>query len=169
MNGNIENSNLVRDKIIFKTILNSYRIHLQHARKSFINNLLNNCGNNQQKLFHTVNRLASKTQENTLPKGDNQELSENFCRYFYDKIDKIQKDLEGYDNFTPNSSNAHVLSNFMIVDYIYVVKTVRNTKSTTYFMDSCPARMIKEKLNILLSILLRIINHSFNSGSVPEE
>ena len=37
------------------------------------------------------------------------------------------------------------------------------------FMDPCLARMIKEKLNILLPILLRIINHSLNSGSVPEE
>ena len=42
------NSNLASDKIIFKTILSSYRIHLQHSRKSYINNLSNNCGNNQQ-------------------------------------------------------------------------------------------------------------------------
>ena len=57
----------------------------------------------------------------------------------------------------------------MIVDYIDVVETVRNTKSTTCFADPSPARMIKEKLNIFLPILLRIIIHSLNSGSVPEE
>ena len=57
----------------------------------------------------------------------------------------------------------------MSMDYIDVIETVRNTKSTTRFMDLCPARMIKEKLNVLLPILLRIINHSLNSGSVPEE
>ena len=134
-------SNLASDKIIFKTIFNSYRIHLWHARKSYINNVFKDCGNNQRKLFHTLNRLVSKKQENTLPEGDNQELSENFCRFFFDKIDKIQKDLEGYDNFTPNSSNAHLLSNFMSVDYIDAVEIVRNTKSTC-FTDPCPARMI---------------------------
>ena len=37
------------------------------------------------------------------------------------------------------------------------------------FTDPCPARMIKEKLNILLPVLLRIINHSLNSDSGPEE
>ena len=57
----------------------------------------------------------------------------------------------------------------MSVDYIDVVKTVRNTKWTTCFIDPCSARMIKEKLNVLLPILLRIINHNLNSGSVPEE
>ena len=36
-------------------------------------------------------------------------------------------------------------------------------------MDPPPARMIKYKLNILLPILLRIINHSLSSGSVPDE
>ena len=54
--------------------------------------------------------LASKQQENTLPEGDSQELSQNFCRFFYDKIDKIQKDLEGYNNLTPDSSDEHELS-----------------------------------------------------------
>ena len=108
------------------------------CKENYINNLFNDWGNNQQKLFHTLNRVVCKKQENTLPEGDNQELSENFCRFYYDKIDKIQKDLEGYDNFTPNSSNEHVLSNFMSVDYIDVVKTVRNTKSTICFTDlSC--------------------------------
>ena len=57
----------------------------------------------------------------------------------------------------------------MSVDYIDVVKTVRNTKSTTCFTDPCPERMIKEKLKIILLILLRMINHSLNSDSVPEE
>ena len=56
----------------------------------------------------------------------------------------------------------------MSVNCIDVVESVRNTKSTTCFTDPCPARMIKEKLNILLPIPLRIINHSLNSGSVPE-
>ena len=84
-----------------------------------------------------------------LPKGDNQELSGNFYRFFCDKIDKIQKDLEGYDNFMPNSSNAHVLSNFKSMDYIDVVKIIRNMKSTICFTYPCPARMIKEMLNIL--------------------
>ena len=56
----------------------------------------------------------------------------------------------------------------MKVGYINVVETVRNTKSTTCFMDPCPAKMIK-KLNILLPIILRIINHSLNSGSVPKQ
>ena len=81
------NSKLASDKIILKTILNSYRQHLQHARKSLINNLFNDCGNNKEKLFYRLNRLVSKEQENTVPEGDNQELSENFCRFFYDKID----------------------------------------------------------------------------------
>ena len=85
------NSNLASNEIIFKTILNSYRKQLQHARKSYINNLFNDWGYNQQKIFHTLNRLVSKKQENTLPEGDNQELSENFCRFFYDKKDKIQR------------------------------------------------------------------------------
>ena len=62
-----------------------------------------------------------------------------------------------------------MLSNFISVDYIDVVKIVRNTKSTMCFTDPSPARMIKEKLNILLPILLRIINYGLNSGSVPEE
>ena len=39
--------------------------------------LFNDCGNNQQILFHTLNRLVGKKQENTLPEGGNQELSEN--------------------------------------------------------------------------------------------
>ena len=121
------------------------------------------------KIISYNNRLVSKKQENTLPEGDNQELSEHFCRFFCDKRDKIQRYLKGYDNFTPNSLNAPVLSNFMSVDYIDVVETVRNIKSTTCFTDPCPARMVKEKLNILLPILLRIISHSLNSGSVPDE
>ena len=90
-----------------------------------------------------------------LPEVDNQELCENFCSFFYDKVDKIQRDLKGYDNFTANSSSAHVLSNFKSMDYIDVVEIIRNTKSTTCFTDCCPARIIKEKLNMLLPILLR--------------
>ena len=122
-----------------------------------------------KKIISFTNRLVSKKQENTLPEGDNQELSENICGFFYDKIYKIQKDLEGYNNFIPNASDEHELSNFMSVDYIDVAETVRNTKSTTCFRDPCPVRMIKERLNILLPILLRIIYHSLNSGSVSEE
>ena len=57
----------------------------------------------------------------------------------------------------------------MSVDYSDAVETVRNTKSTTCFTDPCSARMIKEKFNVLLPNLLRIINHSLNSGSLPEE
>ena len=84
-------SNLASDKIIFKTILHSHRIHLWHARKSYINDLFNDCRNNQRILFHTLNRSVSKMQENTLPEGDNQEISENFCRFFYDKIAKCKR------------------------------------------------------------------------------
>ena len=52
----------------------------------------------------------------------------------------------------------------MSLDYIDVVKTVKNTKPTACFTDPCPARMVKEKLNILLPILLGMINHSLNLG-----
>ena len=108
------------------------------CQESYINNLFNDRENNQWKLFHTLNRIVSKIRKTHYLERDDKVLSENFCRSFYDKIDKIQKDPEGYDNLTPNSSNAHVLSNFMSVDYIDAVKTVRNTKSTTCFTVPCP-------------------------------
>ena len=64
----------------------------------------------------------------------------------------MQKDLEGYDNFTPKSSNAHVLSNSKSNDYIDVIEIIRNTKSTTCFTDPCLARMIKVEYIITNSI-----------------
>ena len=60
------------------------------------------CGKDTQKLYALVNNLLGTRKENSLPSTDSpEELAENFTNFFFEKVEKIQQELNSYSKYVP--------------------------------------------------------------------
>ena len=81
------------------------------------------CSNDQKKVFNIANELMNNTKDSTLPtSGNPQELSEKFADFFTDKIAKIK---ESFDNksvsFGPSEADESptIQYNYQFIAFIH--------------------------------------------------
>ena len=118
-----------------------------------------------------IDKLLVNQNQQQLPRHDNDEvLSNNFAKFFEDKIDTIRS------NFTiinideiPPLLDTLCLDHFRparLYDEVYQLITSYGNKSCE--LDSIiPTWLIKECVNELLPLILPIINNSLSTGVFP--
>ena len=105
--------------------------------------------NNQATLFKVVNRLLHKGKSNALPASDtDKNLSEFFSKFFFDKVQKIRKDLDSIpkDNHVhpelPHQNLVHNLTSLDQVNMDTMKKVITSTPSKTCALDPIPTTLL---------------------------
>ena len=73
---------------------NKYNCQLHYSKQQSLSKRILDCKNNTKELFLLVNKPMGNTAQNPLPTNKtNEELTEDFARYFLPKIEKIRESL----------------------------------------------------------------------------
>ena len=90
----------------------------------------------------------------------------NMAKFFMNKIQKINDALKDHNMHSPEPKRVkQELTEFKPIDSIGLRKIILGSKPTTCQTDPIPSAFIKENLDMLLPVLLRIVNHSITMGS----
>ena len=120
------------------------------------------------KLFNIVVGLTGKKRSNPLPEGiTDSQLAADFATFFFKKIDKIRSDLENYPMFVPPTMDPAGFSQFTAINSDIVAKLAMKSKPATCDLDPLPTHLVKMYVDILSSVLCKIINTSFVEGVFP--
>ena len=88
------------------------------------------------------------------------------AKFFMNKIQKINDALKDHNMHNPEHKRVkQELTEFKPIDSIGLRKIILGSKPTTCQTDLIPSAFIKENLDMLLPVLLRIVNHSITTGS----
>jgi len=114
--------------------------------------------------------MTGRKAKNPLPENiENKELADKFADYFIEKIEKIRNDLEKYDKYVPEMTDAPTLDTFEIVTDEEVDKLLSKCNSKCCELDPIPTKIIKEHKEILIPVLKKIINLSLREGQfIPD-
>ena len=119
-------------------------------------------------LFSFVDTFLDRDKSLVLPPSDSlKETVENFNSYFEDKIRVIREKFE--DNLTEPTEhhyNGPVLSEFSPTSIEELADIIKSCEIKSSSVDSLPAELFKENLDVLLPVLTDIVNASLSSGSI---
>ncbi len=129
-------------------------------------------------IFKTMNTLLNKSMP-SLPSGlPMKDLSNNFSKYFTDKIVKIRHNItstnsshsshsgpsDQCETFSPRMPH---LSSFTLTDENEVLKVVGASPNKSCGLDPLPTWLLKDNITTFLPVLVSMVNTSLASGSFP--
>ena len=122
-------------------------------------------------LYSITNELSGKTFDTVLPNNIAKEnLPDEFCKFFNEKIEKIRKDLDIYNKapiFVPYTGQFMTTFTPVSEDFVKDIIMSSNTKSCD--LDPMPTEMLKQNIDFLIKPITHIINTSLKKGIVPVE
>ena len=129
------------------------------------------CGNDQKKVFNLANSLMNNKKDSSLPSICSSELSEKFADYFTDKIAKIRESFENNDNGLTSSEyserNIPDLSVLSPTSELEIKKIIMEGNSKACDLDPIPTQLLKSCIDVLLPCICKIVNASLSSARVP--
>jgi len=120
-----------------------------------------------------VDRLLHKTRSSQLPDIENSsELADNISEFFVGKVQKIRDGLatlqQGVEKETSNEIiQVPQLESFPAISADDLKKIILKAPTKSCQLDPIPTNILKECIEPLLPILLKIINSSLASSTVP--
>ena len=108
-----------------------------------------------------------KCKDTILPDGKSDAtIANDMAKFFMNKIQKKNDALKDHNMNSPEHKRVkQELTEFKPIDSIGLRKIILGSKPTTCQTDPIPSAFIKENLDMLLPVLLRIVNHSITMGS----
>ncbi|KAJ8039461.1 hypothetical protein HOLleu_17189 [Holothuria leucospilota] len=150
---------------IFRSLRNKYKNHVESSKRAFIRQEFESCGNDTRQLFDTVAKITGTKNSNPLPEGvSDEQLAEDFSKYFYNKVDVLRKDLDHYPLFIPPEVEVPAFGSFSNVDVSTVSSLIQNAKPTTCTLDPLPSSLVKTHCDIFPPVFCKIINTSLSTG-----
>ena len=115
----------------------------------------------------TLDEIMGKCKDTILPDGKSDATIVNdMAKFFMNKIQKRNDALKDHNMHSPEHKRVkQELTEFKPIDSIGLRKIILGSKPTTCRTDPIPSAFIKENLDMLLPVLLRIVNHSITMGS----
>jgi hypothetical protein len=125
---------------------------------------------NSRKMFSVVNRLLGKEVDSpVLPELSEQDAANTLSAFFIEKIETIRSGF-GDSSDLPHVEPTFVgqpLTCFQPVSEDQLRKIVSKANATSSDVDPVPTKIVLACLNILLPVLVKIVNSSLQSASVP--
>ena len=116
--------------VAFKKVRNSYFGLLNIKKKTAIQDKIQECTKDSQKLHKLVSNLTTKQAEQEWPAHtSNEELAESFALHFQGKIDKIRELLSNKPVYSPEDRVAPELNGFTPMTQDEVSKVISGLKS----------------------------------------
>ena len=167
------NSKLEIDRQIFKSQRLVVTNMINQAKAKYYENQILQC-KGQKDVFKVVENLLHQKGNAKLPSHTCQkELAQRFNDYFVTKISKIRQDLDVIPTSStyilPNviSDNPTSLESFMPATEDEIYKLVTSSPLKSCALDPIPTWMLKEHIDILVPVITRIVNLSFDNAIFP--
>ena len=145
------------------------------AKKDHLSLRIAESSDSQSALFDCVDHLLHRSRASVLPDMKNmEELVESFATFFEDKIKKIRDELEvsqqNEEKFTTTIDVDPVpkLMSFPPVTAEVLRKIILEAPTKSCPLDPIPTKILKECIEPLLPVLLKIINTSLATSTVPD-
>ena len=119
--------------------------------------------------------MLNRDNEPVLPSHDSvPELCNRMADFFQDKIKAIHSSLDEIRNTSGLNYNgeqcaatASQMGSFKLVTDSDIMKIVKSSPSKSCCLDPVPTAIVKECLDVLVPIITRIVNQSFETCKVP--
>jgi hypothetical protein len=154
---------------MFRSALKAYNRKLEETKSAFHRNRIETA--DQKELFRIVDNISESKKSSAviLPNDvEVSELSKSFADFFTEKIVKIRAALVNgtpYDDLGVSHQCELSTLDLMSVDEIRCIVSKMPSKSCD--LDPMPTQFVKDYIDDLAPILLRIVNASFESGVFP--
>ncbi|PVD23037.1 hypothetical protein C0Q70_16299 [Pomacea canaliculata] len=166
-------SRLEVDRQIYRHTRSQCSAIIVKARSRYVMNIVSSAVSDSRKMFAVVNGLLGKdVTQPVLPEMDDQTAASTLSAYFEDKIKTIMDSFSDSVDTVEQTSDLFCgtpLSNFQPVTEDELLKLVRRCRPTTSVDDPIPTSVLLQHLDILLPVLVRIVNASLFSASVPRQ
>ena len=148
-------------KSIYHEICKIYRKYLERCKWYHLNTSIKDSKGNCKKLFKSVYDMMGIVKPNPLPKCTGEEqLAEDFCTFFLDKIRKIREPLDNYPVYEPTNVCSSNFNHFGEVSQDDVIKVMKTMRPTTCSTDPVPSGIVKDHLTTLAPVITDIVNTS---------
>ncbi|XP_062379523.1 uncharacterized protein LOC134068036 [Sardina pilchardus] len=158
---------------IHKDMLRTYNFEICKARQSFFSNIISRSSNNTRVLFSTVEKLTNPPSQ-LAPELLSTNKCNEFSSFFKGKIDKIRLNISAKlfiqhpELPATNRGKLNLMSEFNLIDYETLEKTVQILSSSTCVLDTLPTNFFKTVFHLIASDVLHIVNTSLLSGTFPK-
>ena len=128
----------------------------------------NNSNYNPKKLWQSLRKVLHRTSETVLPAhSSDKSLADMFASFFSNKISKIRDTFStsGSFNDAPDSLPP-AFNGFMPVTEDEVYKCISESPTKSCSLDPIPTFLLKDCLDILISSITKLVNHSLIEGSI---
>ena len=146
---------------------------LSKAKNDWYTSMIEQNKNKPRNLWSCINKILHRSQSSPLPDfSDLTSLSNNFGKYFIDKISKIRAILDSKAfsevRVEPNYV-APMFSSFTPLSEADVKKLINAAPNKSCDLDPCPTTIVKECVDQLTTPLMSIINNSLSTGVFPKQ
>ncbi len=148
---------------------------IKAAKVDYFSNQISEPSNCQKALFKCMDELFHRSRSSALPDiDDSAELAEMMASFFENKVRKICDELEAAkllvdDGPVVNTKQLQItkLAAFPPIAAEKLRKIIIDAPTKSCQLDPLPTALMKECIDLLLPTLLKIINTSLTSSTVP--
>ena len=126
----------------------------------------------QKALFNLLNKWSGNTKSRKLPEiyGDDNELANDFNRFFNNKINNIRSSFSNFDTLdyppdVPHVDNSLFLDSFQLCTTDEVSNIIKKHDIKVSPADIFPALVLSDTVDILLPFITNLVNLSLSTGS----
>ena len=136
---------------------------------SYYTNLITANSRDPKKLWQSLRKVLHRTSETVLPAhSSDKSLADMFASFFSNKISKIRDTFSTSGSFNDAPDSLPPAFNaFMPVTEDAVYKCISESPTKSCSLDPIPTFLLKDCLDILLSSITKLVNHSLIEGSFP--
>ena len=152
----------------------SFKRILRQSKAKYYHDTIDQCSNDQKKLFQVVNNLLGRREASPLPStADPSVLAEQFAQFFDSKIARIRSSIISVgppSAATPVSTVTldQPLTNFSSASVSEVRAIISTAPSKQCSLDVLPTWLIKDLLPLFVPFITSIINRSLAESTVPD-
>ena len=155
------------DKIVYKEICSETTALALTKKKEYFSKVITNSNGNARTLYSMVDKELDRKQSKILPDTEDiAELTTKFNEFFVDKIDKIRKNMDRNKPLSESDDSINELSEFEPTTIDEVRKIINETGIKCSPADPLPQLLVKQNLDILLPIIVKLVNLSLSTGNV---
>ena len=151
--------------VAFKKVRNSYYGLLNIKKRTTLQDKIQDCTGDSQRLHKLVSNLTTKQVDPEWPTHTtDEELVESFASHFKGKIDKIRELLSDKPVYSPDDLGVPVLKEFTPMSQDEVGTVISGLKSKSCELDPIPTTILKVMLPKILPLITKIVNKSLGEG-----
>ena len=160
------------DLSVFKAKKNHATFIMNQARCEYYANHIQENSSNQRKLFQTTKALLCDAKDVSFPPGNSDQLANDFGNFFAQKIERISwslADLSAQSQSPPPADEHSAcvdgrFTSFKSLTQDQLRMLIDKAAKKSCKLDPVPTSIVVQSLDILLPVITRLVNLSFETG-----